>query len=204
MMGSGRVSPRSLSLKGRALMWLAQREHSRDELRRKLLMRLRAEARAAQTAAESARAAALESSLQAGAEPSPQDGCDDEADPGAARAGAAAEVETLLDWLEANRYLSEARFIESRVNARATRYGTLRIGMELSRLGVALEGEALQQLRDTELPRAQAVWSRKFGAPAASPAERAKQMRFLAGRGFSAEVVRRVVRGGAAGDDDGE
>ena len=199
-MGSGRSSPRSLSLKGRALMWLAQRDHSRDELRRKLRTRLRAEARAAQAAAE----AALQSSRRAGAEPPPQDGCDVDADPGAARAETAAEVETLLDWLESNRYLSEARFLESRVNARAARYGTLRIGMELSRLGVTLEGEALQQLRDSELPRAQAVWSRKFGAPAASPAERAKQMRFLAGRGFSAEVVRRVVRGGAAGDEDSE
>ena len=203
-MGSGRASPRSLSLKGRALMWLAQREHSRDELRRKLLMRLRAEARAAQTAAVAAREDASASGPLPGARGLAPDAGDDDADPGTARAEAAAEVETLLDWLESNRYLSEARFLESRVNARAARYGTLRIGMELSRYGVSLEGEALQHLRDTELARAQTVWTRKFGALATSPAERARQMRFLAGRGFSAEVIRRVVRGGAAGDDDGE
>ena len=109
--------------------------------------------------------------------------------------GAAAEVEALLDWLEANRYLSEARFAESRVHARAARFGTLRITQELSRHGVALEGEVLQQLRDSELPRAREVWARKFGVPAGSPAERARQMRFLAGRGFSGDVIRCVVQG---------
>jgi regulatory protein len=157
------AAPRSLSLKGRALMWLSQREHSRSELRRKLLARLQADA-------------------AAGAEPfdSPEAGC---------------QVETLLDWLEAQRYLSEARFAESRVHARAARFGTLRIAQELSRHGVALESEALQQLRDSELPRAREVWVRKFGAPAGTPAERAKQMRFLAGRGFSGDVIRRIVLG---------
>jgi len=157
------AAPSSLSLKGRALMWLSQREHSRSELRRKLLARLRAEA-------------------AAGA--GPLDASD-----------AAAQVDALLDWLEVNLYLSEARFAESRVHARAARFGTLRIAQELSRHGVALEGEALQQLRDSELPRARAVWARKFGVPAGSPAERAKQMRFLAGRGFSGDVIRRVVQG---------
>ena len=157
------AAPRSLSLKGRALMWLSQREHSRSELRRKLLARRRAEA-------------------VAGGETM---------DP----AETAAQVEALLDWLEAQAYLSEARFAESRVHARAARFGTLRIAQELSRHGVALEGEALQQLRDSELPRAREVWARKFGAPASNPAERAKQMRFLAGRGFSGDVIRRVVQG---------
>ncbi|XUT91509.1 RecX family transcriptional regulator [Ottowia caeni] len=43
--------------------------------------------------------------------------------------------------------------------------------------------------------------AKKFGAKGegdgpADPAERARQMRFLAARGFSAEVVRRVMRGG--------
>jgi regulatory protein len=108
---------------------------------------------------------------------------------------AGAQVDALLDWLEAQRYLSEARFAESRVHARSARFGTLRIAQELSRHGVALEGEALQQLRDSELPRAREVWARKFGEPARDPAERARQMRFLAGRGFSGDVIRRVVQG---------
>jgi regulatory protein len=39
------------------------------------------------------------------------------------------------------------------------------------------------------------VWERRFGTPPASPQERAKQMRFLAGRGFDGDVIRRVVQG---------
>ena len=150
-----------LSLKGKALAWLAQREHSRSELRTKLLRYVGTQAS--------------------------ED--DDAADP-------AAVVDPLLDWLEAHRYLSDARFVESRVNARSTRYGNLRIRQELARHGVALSTGAEQQLRDSELVRAREVWAAKFrGEVAGDAAARARQMRFLAARGFSAEVVRKVVRG---------
>jgi regulatory protein len=152
-----------LSLKARALRWLAQREHSRIELRRKLL---RAAARA---------------------------------DP---PLGDAAAVDALLDWLVAERHLSEARFVESRVHARAARFGTRRIAHELAQHGTALDPAAAQQLAATELARARALWQRRFGStPApADAATRARQMRFLAGRGFAADVIRRVVRG--TPDDD--
>lgn len=146
-----------LSLKGRGLQILAQREHSRSELRRKLLAHAQK----------------------------------DEAEAGAA----IEQVEAVLDWLQANRYLCEERFVESRVHARASRYGNLRIRQELAQHGVALTADAAQQLKDSELARAREVWSRKFGQPAADAAERARQMRFLAGRGFSSEVIRQVARG---------
>ncbi|MBT9456599.1 MAG: regulatory protein RecX [Burkholderiaceae bacterium] len=117
----------------------------------------------------------------------------DHADPAAVNHAEA--VEALLDWLQANRYLSEARFVESRINARASRYGNLRIRQELSQHGVAPDATSQQALKDSELARARQVWQRKFGETATDPAARAKQMRFLAGRGFSPEVIRRVVRG---------
>jgi regulatory protein len=50
-------------------------------------------------------------------------------------------------------------------------------------------------LRPSELQRAREVRDRKFGAPAADAAERARQMRFLIARGFTADVVREVVSG---------
>ncbi len=106
-----------------------------------------------------------------------------------------AAVDQLLDWLTANKYLSEARFVESRVNARSRKQGTLRIKMELSRHGLTLEPEQAAGLRESEFARAQALWQRKFGAVAADARERAKQGRFLAARGFSADVVRRIVGG---------
>jgi regulatory protein len=45
------------------------------------------------------------------------------------------------------------------------------------------------------------VWARRFGGdPATDAAERARQMRFLTARGFSAEVIRRVIRGAVEDD----
>jgi len=167
-----------LSLKARALQWLAQREHSRTELRRKLLQLAR------QRALDLATSGGVEAATGA-------------ADP-------AAEVDSLLDWLVAQRYLSDTRFVESRVNARAARYGNLRIRQELERHGAALDAATAERLKASELARARAVWMRKYGsAPATQAAERARQMRFLTGRGFSADVIRQVIRGGPSQFDDG-
>jgi regulatory protein len=188
----------ALSLKARALAMLARREHSRAELRRKLLPH--------------ARAAALESAIASTSElhrsPGPasarpgvfsSDASEAVPDTGAAWAEAESAVEALLDWLQAQRYLSEQRFVESRVHARAGRFGNLRIRQELAQHGVALDAEAAQRLRDTELERCREVWARKFGGERpADAAARAKQMRFLAARGFSADVIRRVLQ---ANDD---
>lgn len=182
-----------LSLKGRALALLAQREHSRSELRRKLLRHARAED--AQAVPDDASAAPGSRDMLAGAA---DRSADTDTEPGEDAATptipAAQRVDALLDWLEQQRYLSEVRFVESRIHARATRFGNLRIRQELAEHGVELPAEAAQALQETELARAREVWLRKFGTPAASAAELAKQMRFLAGRGFSPDVIRRVLR----------
>lgn len=165
------------SLRAQALALLARREHSRAELRSKLLGHARKRALA--------QASAGETGDEAAAEPPTFDA-----------EAASAEVDALLDALEAARHLSDARFAESRVHARAARQGTARIWQELARHGVELDAETAARLRETEFERARAVWQRKYGGtPPADPAERARQMRFLAARGFAAEVVRRVVGG---------
>jgi len=168
------------SLRARALQWLAQREHSRDELRRKLLAHAR---RHEEATAEQADA----QPQGASAEPRP--------DPATA-------VDALLDWLQARNYLNEQRFVESRVHAREQRFGNLRIRQELAQHGLELDDARAAALRQTELERARAVWARRFGTVAADAAGRARQARFLAGRGFSAEVIRRVVGPAAVRDDD--
>jgi hypothetical protein len=61
--------------------------------------------------------------------------------------------------------------------------------------------QAMSNLKDSELSRAQEVWRKKFGSPATDPQTRAKHMRFLITRGFNAEVVRRVVKGDGLVDD---
>jgi regulatory protein len=107
------------------------------------------------------------------------------------------DVDALLDFLEKNNWLSQARFSESLIHRRAARFGNSRIVAELQSHGVA--GEALQELKaglnDSETARACEVWQRKFGQVAADPAERNKQMRFLMQRGFSQTAVRVALKG---------
>ncbi len=159
------------SLKARALQWLAQREQSRSELRRKLLRHALADAEG--------------QAAQAGDHTGTGAGTGTDAE---------ARVDALLDWLEAGRYLSPERFIESRVHARAARYGNLRIRQEMQQHDLALDAGTAAALAGSELDRARAVHARRFPAPPQDAAERARRARFLIGRGFSPEVVRRIVR----------
>ena len=169
------MPPRPASIKIRALQWLSQREHSRVELRNKLLRLLsRGPARVPDAA------------VLAQAEPvEPSD--------------SAIEVDALLLWLESHGYLSQQRFVESRVHARQAKFGNLRIQQELQQHGAKLDPEAKQALKDSELQRAREVWGRKYTTLAPDAAGRVKQARFLAGRGFSMDVVRQVVRVGRRG-----
>lgn len=193
-------APRSLT--SRALQWLAQREQSRAELRRKLLPYAVAEAAAAADAAEAeAEAAAAEAAAAVVATPSAlvpgAAGVVATLDAAPAPAPALApteRVEALLDGLEAHGYLSAERFIESRVNARSARFGNLRIRHELKQHQLALSPGAAQALRDSELERARALRARKFDQWPADLAGRARQSRFLAGRGFTPEVIARALR----------
>ncbi|WP_369820766.1 regulatory protein RecX [Rhizobacter sp. Root1221] len=189
-----------LSLKGRGLQYLAQREHSRSELRQKLLRHARAEAAAACHPAachpgesRDLHRPGFDLPGAGQAEPPPSD---------TPATSPEDTVDAILDWLQAHRYLSEERFVESRVHARASRYGNLRIRQELAQHGVTLSAEEARSLKDSEFARARDVWRRKFGEPPADAADRARQMRFLGGRGFSPEVIRRVVQGGSSADDD--
>ncbi len=116
----------------------------------------------------------------------------------APHAESAEQLDRLLDDLESRKLLSDARFVEVLSRSRGERFGTARVRQELKAHGVKddlLRG-AVDGLKQTELARARAVWARRFGQPATDAAGRAKQMRFLAGRGFAADVIRKVVGGG--------
>jgi regulatory protein len=170
-MPSAAAKRQPLSLKARALALLAQREQSISEIRRKLLRHLRATSQPASAGV-----------LAAEVDPIPVE------DDGEAR------VDEVIDWLRANNYLSEERFVESRVNARAGRYGNLRIRQELAQHGVVMTPEAAQALKDSELERAMEVWRKKFAHPPADAAEKARHARFLSQRGFSPDVISKVLR----------
>ena len=107
------------------------------------------------------------------------------------------EIEQALAQLEAKGLVDDARVVETLVNRRSGKLGASRLRQELQAKGVSAElvAETMAGLKGTELARAQAVWQKKFGQLAATSAERNKQARFLASRGFSGDVVRQVVAG---------
>lgn len=185
------------ALRARALRCLALREHSRSELERKLARPLGTRAAGGMGRAGTAGAAAAAAAAGRAAREAPHA---DEA-PGAApadlRSPAAAWIAQVLDELAALGLLSEERAAQALVSAQAARCGARKLQQSLRARGVAPEAAAaaLAAVAGTEFERAQALWQRRFGQVGADAGERARQARYLAGRGFSSEVVRRVVRG---------
>lgn len=106
-----------------------------------------------------------------------------------------------LDELQSKGYLDERRAAESLVHRRAGQYGATRLRQEMQEKGLAREliEQTLAGLKDSETSRAREVWQRRFEALPGDAKERARQTRFLLARGFSGEVVRRVL-----GSDPGE
>ncbi len=137
------------NLRGRALGYLARREHSRLELEKKL----------------TPYALTVE------------------------------ELSSMLDSLERCGFLSEKRMVEQVVHIRRNRFGSRRIVYELQQKGVDEEliSAVLPRLKETELEAARMVWQKKFGTAPASATERAKQIRFLMGRGFGTEIITQVL-----------
>lgn len=102
----------------------------------------------------------------------------------------------VLDELQSKGFISEQRVIESVLHRRAAKLGAARIKQELQGKGLDLDAvvAALAELQGSERERALAIWHKKFGNAPPNAQAAAKQMRFLAARGFSAEVIRRVVK----------
>ena len=139
-----------LSLRARAMRFLARREHSRAELRRKLA-------------------------------PGAREGDD---------------LEVLLDDLAKRGWLSDARFAEQSIRAKARRYGPLKLKYQLRERGVDDETIAagFRAAGADGASHLESVWARQFGAPPADEKEHARQVRFLQGRGFALEEVLRFLR----------
>ena len=109
----------------------------------------------------------------------------------------------VLDKLEAKDFINAQRVVDSVVYRRSAKLGVGRIRQELQAKGLDPEpiAQAVAHLKTTETSRAQEVWRKKFGTTATNPSERAKQARFLAGRGFGGEAIARVVAGAFDPDD---
>jgi len=104
-------------------------------------------------------------------------------------------LESLLDDLVRDKWLSNERYAQSLIHRQAPRLGARRIVRSLREQGVDADtvAELATQLRDTEADRARAIWQKKFGQPPADAKEHARQLRFMTYRGFSYEVLRRII-----------
>jgi regulatory protein len=109
----------------------------------------------------------------------------------------AAEVEPLLDEFEQLGYLSDARYAGALVRQREGRLARRAIARDLRDKGIGADAarDALSSLgaRD-ELADATALWVRRFGTAPADEREKARQVRFLLSRGYSASIAFRVLR----------
>jgi regulatory protein len=109
--------------------------------------------------------------------------------------GALARV---LDALAAKDFINEGRVVSSVLYRRSPKLGAARIKQELQAKGLDAKAiaDAVASLRASEVARAREVWRKKFGSQPHDANERARQMRFLASRGFGGDTIHRVVSGG--------
>lgn len=142
-----------LSLKARALAYLARREYSRLELEKKLR-------RYVENTAENE-----------------------------------ALLQQLLDQLQIQKFLSAERYAESLIHRKAGRLGAQRILAEMKQQGLDenLLDASAAVLKQTELERATAVWQKRYGEAPKSWQEKSKQAAFLQRRGFSMDIIRKVL-----------
>ena len=106
-----------------------------------------------------------------------------------------ASIEALLDEFQHKGWLSDQRVAERMVSGARGRYGSRRVLDRLREKGVEADelARAAAGLAQQELESARALWAKRFGRAPATLREKARQARFLAGRGFSSEVIHRVL-----------
>ena len=102
-------------------------------------------------------------------------------------------LNAVVDLLLSKKQLSDERFAEERARSLSRKYGAARIRQDLKSKGISEELADLAAGGLNEAEKAKAILARKYRAPAATREERAKRARFLQGRGFSGDVIRRLV-----------
>ncbi|MFK8330233.1 recombination regulator RecX [Pseudomonas sp. BJa5] len=108
-------------------------------------------------------------------------------------------IDQELDRLTEEGLLSEARYLESFISYRSrSGYGPARIREELGQRGLQ-RSDIDQALRESDVDWAaqlRDVWQRKFsGQLPVDPRSRAQQTRFLVYRGFSMDMIGRLLSG---------
>jgi regulatory protein len=102
--------------------------------------------------------------------------------------------ETVLAELAQRKQLSDERYAETRAHWLSRKYGAARIRQDLKAHGVA-DAVIDRVSPEGDLEKAKAILARKYRQPATTREERAKRARFLQSRGFSHDVVGRLLFG---------
>ncbi|MBD3813158.1 MAG: recombination regulator RecX [Betaproteobacteria bacterium] len=105
------------------------------------------------------------------------------------------DIEALLDEFEGKNWQSDQRFAESYVADHRARAGSVKLAYDLRQRGIddSIIQTVLNKNRDSEMERAREVWRKKYGAPPADAADKARQMRFMQSRGFTLEAIRQAL-----------
>jgi regulatory protein len=106
------------------------------------------------------------------------------------------EIEAVAEWCQAEGYLNEVRYAENASRRLGAKYGANRVAQTLRHKGVNDEDVAasIATLSDSEVARAQVIWTRKFRELPVSATDRAKQSRFLQTRGFSYGTIKQMFK----------
>lgn len=103
-------------------------------------------------------------------------------------------IKQVLDELKHENALSEERYISSYLGHYQSKYGIKKIRYNL--LQKKVDPDILDKVlvgATDEYTVACTIWQRKFGAPALDNKERLRQIRFLQNRGFSFEVITKIL-----------
>ena len=103
-----------------------------------------------------------------------------------------AALELVLNELQGRRQLSDERYADVRTNWLSRKYGAAKIRHDLKAHGVA-EAVIERVSAEGDYDRAKAIVARKYRGPATTREEKAKRARFLQSRGFSYDVIRRLI-----------
>lgn len=106
------------------------------------------------------------------------------------------DLAAVLDQLEAEGLLSDHRAAAAFAIAKAGRFGPRYIVHHLKQRGIASEliDAALHSLEQDPEAAVKEAWRRKFGQAPKDAAERARQIRFLQGRGFELGAILALMR----------
>jgi regulatory protein len=106
------------------------------------------------------------------------------------------DVDGVIEALAQKGWLSDARYAEQAVRAKARRFGPLKVAHELRAKGVADETitAAFHAAGADGAADIQRVWKGRFSALPDDKRQRARQVRFLQGRGFALDYILKFLR----------